>query len=116
MQAKFTVLGGPNDGLVASVSHLPITLGREGDRALPISDRWASRFHCQIAQRNGRLMVRDLASKHGTYVNGERIQQCTLEVGDKLMVGLTHFVVSEISPTGNELGEVAQDHPSGAGV
>lgn len=97
MFLKLTVHGGPLDGLESDVCQLPVTLGREGETALNLQDRWASRHHCELFAHEGQLMVRDLASKHGTYVNGQRIEQSTLASGDRLMVGLTQLVVSQLS-------------------
>ncbi len=37
-------------------------------------------------------MVRDLGSRHGTFVNGRSISECKLLPGDRLCLGLTHFV------------------------
>jgi pSer/pThr/pTyr-binding forkhead associated (FHA) protein len=75
---------------------LPLVLGREGDRQLPVIDRWASRQHCELSLDQGRLFLRDLASKHGTFVNGERIDRRQLVVGDRVMIGLTTVVIGEI--------------------
>ena len=106
MQVHVSVIGGAPDGLEVEFQRLPVTLGREGDPRLPIADRWASRHHCELFEQTGQLFIRDLASKHGTYVNGACIDQCELEVGDRVMVGLTVFAVSEI-----RLEESAADFP-----
>ena len=97
MQIQVSVIGGAADGLDVSFTQLPIALGREGDPALPIADRWASRHHCELFEQAGRLYIRDLASKHGTHVNGKCIDECPLKIGDRVMVGLTAFVVEDIA-------------------
>jgi pSer/pThr/pTyr-binding forkhead associated (FHA) protein len=116
MHVKLTVLGGSQDGLDVTIVHLPLVLGREGDRQLPVIDRWASRHHCELTIDQGRLYLRDLASKHGTFVNGERIDRRELLVNDRVMVGLTTFAIREIC--GVEVpvasGETPVDRPSGA--
>lgn len=50
------------------------------------------RRHCGIDQINGMLVVRDIGSRDGTFVNGERVAQAhLLHAPDKLTVGLSSF-------------------------
>lgn len=70
---------------------LPVVLGRSYLAGIQVLDRFVSRRHCQIEERDGCLVVRDLESKHGTYVNGEQIQESKLLPGDTLSVGITSF-------------------------
>ena len=54
-----------------------------------------SRRHCTLARVNGRALVRD-HSRHGTFVNGERVAgEAELGAGDRLRVG-TPGVVFEL--------------------
>jgi hypothetical protein len=49
-----------------------------------------SRRHCIVRRRSHRLVVCDLGSANGTYLNGDRLtpqQEYTLEHGDKLALG-----------------------------
>ena len=112
MQVKVAVIGGAADGLAVSLTDLPVTLGREGDSSIPINDRWASRHHCQLFDRSGELHVRDLASKHGTIVNGSPIDECRLQQGDRVMVGLTAMVIQQIDTRGEEFDTLV-DRESG---
>ncbi len=47
----------------------------------------------QFYQQHNRLVVRDLGSVHGTYVNGSRVTEAVLSAGDQLALGLTTFLV-----------------------
>lgn len=67
---------------------LPAVLGRGSESTVRLEDRWLSRRHCELSLVEGLLHVRDLGSKHGTFVNGERIAECTLYPGDRLQIGL----------------------------
>ncbi len=119
MQVKLTILGGPSDGLEVTLSRWPVTFGREGDSSVPMRDRWASRHHCELFESSGRLMIRDLASKHGTYVNGEVVDEHELLPGDKLMVGLTVVSIESILLGDGEAHastEASSDRPSGVGA
>jgi pSer/pThr/pTyr-binding forkhead associated (FHA) protein len=74
------------------VDRLPIELGRGESAGVRIEDRWLSRRHCRIDQVDGSVMVQDLGSRHGTFVNGQAVTECKLLPGDELCIGLSHFV------------------------
>jgi phosphoserine phosphatase RsbU/P len=65
----------------------PFTVGRKVDKDLVIADPRVSRDHAQIMQQGQEFFIEDLGSKHGTFVNGERIQRQKLERGDRLEFG-----------------------------
>jgi pSer/pThr/pTyr-binding forkhead associated (FHA) protein len=65
-------------------------VGREsGD--LVIEDEEASAEHCQIQKIGERYHVIDLASTNGTFVNGERVNNVKLSVGDEIRIGSVTF-------------------------
>ncbi len=78
-----------------SLCAFPLRLGRCVRDGISIDDRWVSREHCEIDRQDNRLVIRDLGSKHGTYVNGRAIQSAPLSSGDEVSLGLTRFVVDE---------------------
>ena len=69
------------------LNRTPFTVGRKVDKDLVIADPRVSRDHAQIIQDGPEFFVEDLGSKHGTFVNGERIQRQKLERGDRLEFG-----------------------------
>ena len=91
MKLKLIGLGGEAKKRKIVVKDLPVTLGRSEDADIQVSDRWTSRRHCQIDQLDGTLLIRDLGSTHGTYVNGLRVTEAHLMPGDKLTVGMSSF-------------------------
>ncbi len=72
---------------------VPLVAGRGENVDLQVQDRWASRRHCEFAVQDGKVVLRDLDSTHGTYVNGERVSEAALSPGDQINVGLTSFTV-----------------------
>jgi pSer/pThr/pTyr-binding forkhead associated (FHA) protein len=84
--------GGPEEGKEVSVRHLPLTIGRGDEADLPLADRWVSRRHCEIFERDGALALRDLGSRHGTLVNGCNVAEALLRPGDRICVGMTTLV------------------------
>lgn len=69
------------------LNRTPFTVGRKVDKDLVIADPRVSRDHAQIMQQGQDFFIEDLGSKHGTFVNGERIQRQKLERGDRLEFG-----------------------------
>lgn len=69
------------------LNRTPFTVGRKVDKDLVIADPRVSRDHAQIMQEGLEFYLVDLGSKHGTFVNGERIQRQKLERGDRLEFG-----------------------------
>ncbi len=70
-----------------SLNHTPYTVGRKVDRDLVIPDPRVSREHASIVAENGEFFVVDLGSKHGTFVNGERVDRHKLVRNDRLEFG-----------------------------
>src|SRR4029077_6215504 len=77
-----------NEQRTITLDHSPFSVGRKVDKDLVIADPRVSRDHAIITSENGQFEVVDQGSKHGTFVNGERIQRKTLERNDRLEFGV----------------------------
>lgn len=90
MEAKLIVIRGKaNKGEVAL--SLPTTIGRSRDADLTVAHPMVSRHHCEIFEADGALMVRDLGSLNGTFVNGERVSEAELPPNAEITVGPLTF-------------------------
>ncbi len=90
------------------MDHTPFTVGRKVDKDLVIADPRVSRDHAQILQEGLDFFLVDLGSKHGTFVNGERIQRQKLERGDRLEFGArdsAYLMFNPSRPTSNTARE-----------
>jgi adenylate cyclase len=66
------------------------TLGRHPDNTVQLLDRIVSKEHCRITRGpQGKYVLRDIGSLNGTFVNGERVSERTLENGDEISLGNT---------------------------
>jgi len=74
-------------------------LGRAPDNALRIEGQLVSRHHALIAWQEGRYMLYDQESTNGTYVNGRRIAQYTLQTGDQIRIGPAVFIFQQPGST-----------------
>ena len=67
-----------------------VVVGRSDEADIAISDPYASDFHLRMTSKDGRIVLNDLGSTNGTYVNGRRITAPTdLARGDAVQVGKT---------------------------
>jgi hypothetical protein len=71
-----------------------ITIGQAPTNDVPLPfDRTVSRVHCLLERVASRWCVRDLSSRNGTFLNGERIWgEVPLHSGDEIRVGSVRFV------------------------
>lgn len=73
----------------------PITIGRSPDADIVLMDEKVSRIHCGIRLWDGDFYIKDLKSKNGTWVNGERVEVAKLRAGDTIRVGSTTFTFEQ---------------------
>jgi pSer/pThr/pTyr-binding forkhead associated (FHA) protein len=101
MELKLKVLSGKQAGVEIAIAGPRFTIGRGDDNHLrPHSDA-ISRHHCEVLIDGGAATVRDLGSRNGTFVNGQRIsEQQRLKAGDKLTVGQLQFEVHLVPELG----------------
>ncbi len=71
---------------------LPSTVGRGRDCSIMLRHPLVSRQHCEIFEAGGALLVRDLGSLNGTFVNNQRIEgDAPLQPGQLLTIGTVTF-------------------------
>ena len=70
-----------------------IGIGREPDNTIAITDdTYLSGHHAKVSVAGGQVIVDDLASRNGTYLNGTRITDSrSVKVGDRIQIGYTVF-------------------------
>jgi sigma-B regulation protein RsbU (phosphoserine phosphatase) len=66
---------------------LPFRIGRHADSNLIIRDSRASRTHARIVVTDGEYCIEDCGSRHGTYVNGNRVTRRSLRSSDRIDFG-----------------------------
>lgn len=93
MKLRLTSLAPRTPGLQIELENFPAVIGRSSHADVCLHDKFISRVHCEISELNGTLVVRDLGSKHGTFVNGVKVAQGHLLPGDRLTVGVTSLSV-----------------------
>lgn len=90
LSAKLVVVGG--DVKTSEIPlRLPATIGRGRGQTIVLPHPLVSRQHCELFERDGLLMVRDLGSLNGTFVNNRRISESPLGPGELLTIGTVTF-------------------------
>jgi two-component system response regulator GlrR len=88
-----TVQKGPRPGASTSLDDGPVVIGSSNGCDLVIADDTVSARHCEIALRGERLIVRDLGSTNGVFVNSIRVLEAFLEPGAQLQLGAVILAV-----------------------
>lgn len=76
-----------------------VSLGRRFDNHIILDDPRVSRAHAQLRLRFGHYVVYDLGSTGGTFVNGQRVEECVLRPGDVISLGGVTLIYGEDGPS-----------------
>jgi len=96
LPTQLVCLTGPDQGTTFRISGTPAVIGR-GEVEFRLSSRDVSRRHAVVSLKESEVVVEDLRSANGTFVNGVRIEgPARMQLGDRLQVGntillYTHF-------------------------
>jgi len=70
------------------ISSFPFRIGRQADNELTLRDSRISRQQAQITLDDGTVTIEDMGSRHGTFVNGEKIIRRELKANDRIDFGM----------------------------
>lgn len=79
-------------------------IGRHSTNDIPLPDRTVSKRHAVIGRVRGQAVVKDLGSRNGTFVNGQKVEKAILSCGDRLKVGsvMLRFFQEDETPQGKD--------------
>jgi hypothetical protein len=81
------VVRGPNAGSRFLLDRDVTTIGRHPDADIFLDDVTVSRRHAELHHTDDGVLVRDLGSLNGSYVNGERVEERLLVTSEELQIG-----------------------------
>ena len=97
MDYQLVVIRGRSSANAVRLQDGVTTAGRQDECQLRIKSSQVSRKHCQLFEKHGMLLVKDLGSSNGTFVNGKKIEgQRVMEPGDELGIGPIVFRIEKI--------------------
>ena len=85
--AKLVVLSAGMTGRTHELKVDKTTIGRVEDNTFQIAEPSVSSHHCEVLLRGPEVVVRDLNSTNGTFINGEKVTEMVLKPGQVLRLG-----------------------------
>ncbi len=75
-----------------------VSIGRDSGQMVILDDPFTSRRHTRIEKKEQAsitsFILKDMSSRNGTFLNGNRIFQAVLKDGDRILIGQTEFIFS----------------------
>ncbi|MCX6026781.1 MAG: FHA domain-containing protein [Chloroflexi bacterium] len=89
-QLRLVMRSGPTPGKVHELNKEIVTIGREASADIVIADPEVSRAHARLVSKPGGVIIEDLGSTNGTFVNKQRITAPrAISAGDEITLGET---------------------------
>jgi pSer/pThr/pTyr-binding forkhead associated (FHA) protein len=85
--AKLVLLSAGMTGRIHDLKVDKTTIGRVEDNTFQIAEPSVSSHHCEILLRGSDVVVRDLNSTNGTFINGEKVTETVIKPGQVLRLG-----------------------------
>jgi two-component system nitrogen regulation response regulator GlnG len=84
---ELVALSGPDRGRHLALAAGDFVIGTAADAAFVLTDPAVSRHHLELRVRRGRVMVRDLGSRNGSYCGSHLFREISIAGGDVLRIG-----------------------------
>ena len=98
--AKLVILSSGMAGRSLELKVDRTTIGRVDDNMFPIAEASVSSHHCEVLLRGSDVVIHDLNSTNGTFINGEKITESVLKPGQTLRLGQVELrLETEGAPT-----------------
>jgi pSer/pThr/pTyr-binding forkhead associated (FHA) protein len=85
--AKLVVLSPEQKGRSYELKVDKTTIGRVEDNTFQITESSVSSHHCEVLLRGSDVVIKDLNSTNGSFINGEKISESVLKPGQTLRLG-----------------------------
>jgi pSer/pThr/pTyr-binding forkhead associated (FHA) protein len=96
--SKLVILNQGMTGRTFELNTERTTVGRVEDNAFQISDGSVSSHHAEIVLRGTEIVIRDLNSTNGTFINNEKITEMVLKPGQTLRLGQVEIKIDDGKP------------------
>jgi len=77
------------------ISDRPVTIGRLPDNDIQVDNLAVSSHHARVYREGNSIVVEDLGSLNGTFLNNQRITKSTAKNGDTILIGKHHIEVHD---------------------
>jgi hypothetical protein len=96
--SKLVILNQGMTGRTFELNVERITVGRVEDNTFQIADGSVSSHHAEILLRGNDIIIRDLNSTNGTFINNEKISEMLLKPGQTLRFGQVELKIDDGKP------------------
>ena len=110
--AKLVILTQGMTGRAHELNVDRTTVGRVEDNTFQIADPSVSSHHCEVLLRDGEVVIRDLNSTNGSYINDAQITESVLKPGQKLRLGQIELKLETEGSAPAAAGPVAPATPA----
>jgi pSer/pThr/pTyr-binding forkhead associated (FHA) protein len=115
MYVQLTIIDGPARTASVRLKKADTLVGRQKGCDIRIPSNEISRRHCILSAEHGTVVVEDLNSANGTYLNGERISgRQKLKAGDRLRIGTLTFRIDVVPDAGASVSPEQPKHDEAA--
>lgn len=70
------------------------TIGRDSKSQVFVPDDMVSEHHCRLFMGSDDLVIEDMTSGGGVFVNGQKVQRSVIQIGDLIRIGKTHLTLA----------------------
>src|SRR6266404_2646377 len=98
--SRLLITNGVQQGRVLRLKSGVNRIGRSIENHLQIPDPSVSSAHCEVIFSDANVLVRDLNSTNGTFIDGEPVQESTIRSGQLLQLGNIELKLEELVPGG----------------
>ena len=106
--AKLVILTQGLNGRAHELNVDRTTIGRVEDNLFQIAESSVSSHHCEVLLRGSDVVIKDLNSTNGTFINGEQITESVLKPGQTLRLGQIELKLEDGKPAGG----IHHGHPA----
>jgi pSer/pThr/pTyr-binding forkhead associated (FHA) protein len=106
--AKLVVLSAGMTGRTQELKVEKTTIGRVEDNVFQIAEASVSSHHCEVLLRGSDVVVRDLNSTNGTFINGEKVTESVMKPGQILRLGQIEMRLETDTPTASTKKHIDQ--------
>lgn len=92
-----------------------IVIGRSSELDMVLVEDMVSRKHAKIATNSAQIVIMDLGSTNGTFVNGEKIRKTRLKEGDRILIGTSILKVVTASGSAPASAQAAREQLEAVG-
>jgi pSer/pThr/pTyr-binding forkhead associated (FHA) protein len=96
--AKLVLLSAGMTGRTHDLKAEKTTIGRVEDNSFQIAEPSVSSHHCEVLLRGNDVVIKDLESTNGTFINGEKISESPIKPGQILRLGQVEMRLETDTP------------------